>query len=248
MSKIDANPSVCTSKWSRLHASSIWEPDFPPRKVYEAQIIEEQYLRSQAEEERCKNLRSSMEKAINKMFSGEELVKVQDYKEKILDYLKNNLKYNPKFGSEDLEKYIAIYYKHLKKENVTVSEYEFLHSNSIKTDSIENKLRSRYRECESKLEMVLSEIKISKEQIIELINNVNQTDNAQRLSQIIGELYTCLTTKEKNGDSSLNITADDFICSFKTIIYLRKNSHLMGMTHRRMYEVIDGKAKTLIRR
>lgn len=248
MDKINTNPSVCTSRWTRPCGSSIWEPDiYPSREVWDAHVAREQNSREKAEENRCKKLREKMEEAICRSFSGEELIKIQPYKEAIFGYLKDNAKY----GIEDLpitlENYIVIYYKDLAGKHVTTSEYGFVQLNSRTiNNTITNKLNNRYFDCDHILEMVSIDIGMSKEEIIALIE-IDNVDESQSNLDIFKDKVSKLLTLKRNNDP-FAISASDFVTAINTIKLLRGNPKMMGLTYNEMLRRMDKKLPPRTRR
>lgn len=241
--KNDTNLSVCTSKWTRPCGSSIWEPDiYPSREVWDAYVAREQNSREKAEEERCKNLRVKMEEAICRSFSGEELIKIQPYKEAIFAYLKENLNYGMENSSYDLGRYIGIYYKHLAGKQISLGEVEFLQSNSRTFDNgVTKSLIARYFECERVLEIVSIEIGMTKEDLIKLIES--DSPNQPTLDEFEDKVVKLFASKKNN--NPYKISAPDFYRAIKTIRALRNKPNLMGLTYDEMHLRMDGQLPPL---
>lgn len=207
------------------------EPDiYPSREEWGAYVAREQILRAKAEEERCTELRDKMEEAICRRFSGEELIKIQPYKEAIFGYLKNNAEYGIENIPATLGNYIEIYYKDLTGKQVTTSEYGFVQLNSRTiNNTITSKLISRYFHCDYILEMVSIDIGMSKEEIIALIE-IDNVDESQSKLDIFKDKVSKLLTLKANNDP-LSISASEFITAITTIKQLRGNPKMMGLTY-----------------
>lgn len=254
MNKIDTNPIVSTSKWTRLYGSSILEPDiYTSREDFDAYVAKEQYAREKeqyarekAEERRCKNLKAKMEEVICRSFSGEELTKIQTYKEAIFGYLKDNAKYGIENFPSTLENYIAIYYKDLAGKPVTTSEYGFVQLNSRTTNNtITHKLNRRYFICDGILESVAREIEMDKEEIIALIDRDNMGKSLPNLDIFKDKVIKSLTLKRD--DDSFVPSVSDFVTAISTIKQLRGNPKMMGLTYDGMILRTEGKLPPLRR-
>lgn len=226
------------------------EPDiYPSREVWDAYVAREQINHIYAEEERCKKLRAKMEEAICRSFSGEELIKIQPYKEAIFGYLKDNAKYGIEDLPATLENYIVIYYKDLAGKNVTTSEYGFVQLNSRTiNNTITNKLNNRYFDCDHVLEMVSIDIGMTKEEIIALIEIDNVDESQSNLDIFKDKVSKLLTLKDNNDSLGQVISVSEFITAINTIKQLRRNPEMMGLTYDEMRLKTDKKLPPLRRR
>ena len=90
--------------------------------------IERQIAANLREQKACQQLKQKIEELICKMYSKDELKEIQLYKEAIFSYLNDNGKANLVNNISALSSCISIYYRVLKRENVSLEEYAFLQS------------------------------------------------------------------------------------------------------------------------
>ena len=204
-----------------------WEPPlFETDEEYEKHkeyLKEQANLRKIAEQERCNELRLKMEQAICKNFSGKNLIQIQYYKDAIFLYLRDNAKYGIENSESILGRYIAIYYKNLTGQKISINEYLFLQSASRTTNNIVTELLyNKYLYSDDLIKDIAIDIGIEKSLIIEMIENANESNLYEFKNKI---LILC-----KQNEKSIYSTSE-IIEAFDTVRKLRREPSLMGLTY-----------------
>jgi len=217
-----------------------WEPPLydSPEAEERARIIEREEAedRRHAEQRRCEVLRTRMEQAICKSFSGDELAHVQLYKDAIFGYLKNDAKYD--LNDYEIEMFVVNLYRILSGKQVSTFTYCRLQTKSRTKENIfTRELIVRYHASDFLVETLAMQLNMSHSELIEMIDCYDGIELV-RIKNAISELYK----KEKSQDS-IEPTADEMMTAVDTVKKLRAVPSLMGMSHDEMSKRID---KTLI--
>lgn len=222
------------SKEKSCHArhSSFFEPNIFPDN-YEEIIRLESIQRELDEQRRYRKLKEKVEKAICKLFTGNELKQIQPYKEVIFEYIQSNgideLTYSTPESQDKLNIFIKIYYKILTNKFVSLDEYAILQALHKNLDNdISSILRGKYSNSETILEFMAIDLGISEFDIKSFIDGHSSDEFVSLLSVRIASKYG-------NDPTKINEIKNAII----TIKTLRSNPQLMGLSHEEMLRKFD---------
>lgn len=177
-------------------------------------------LEEQLEQKRCQDLKYSMEDIICNNYSGEELEKIQLYKEAIFSYLKDNCRFDVTKDISKLTLYIKTYYKVLLKEN-SLSDCILLQKLSRTSENkITDLIKQNYESAKEILVFNATE-KYNKQGISDALEN-------DEINKIIDDLIKNYTNRFKNSGGLENFQPFELelLKAIEIITFIEMNTNL----------------------